>query len=459
MSPLAKTTTLTTMTDEFMPPDPIYSDAEVAAVFEDVLRRGDEDSASEFDQIGPYELVEKIGEGGFGVVWLAEQSEPIRREVAIKLIKPGIDSEEVLARFQREQQLLARLDHPGIAHVLDAGLTPEDRPYIVMELVSGIPITSYCRRHELSLEARITLLHQVCAALQHAHEKAVIHRDLKPTNILVTETDGRPQPKIIDFGIAKALSHEGQPNLTWMTRQSRLIGTPAYMSPEQTMPGTGTDARTDVYALGVLLYELIAGRPPFATEMSLAEMLRHIREVEPPRPSPDAGDLDWITLCCLEKDRERRYPSVEALHDDLLRWQEGRPVSAHPPTRAYLLNRWLRRNRVLAASVGMVVLALVIGAGAAFWQAREARRKQREAEAVESALITAMHRAISTRLGHAPRAYDLAKDVLIQIKAGSFPGSPATLREILTHGSAAAEAAGDQEMAAWAREEVKRLNP
>jgi serine/threonine protein kinase len=455
MSPLAKTTTLTTMTDKSMPPEPIYSDAEVAAVFEDVLRRGDEDSAAEFDQVGPYELVQKIGEGGFGVVWLAEQSEPIRREVAIKLIKPGIDSEEVLARFQREQQLLARLDHPGIARVYDVGLTPEDRPYIVMELVNGLPITSYCRQHELSLEARIALFRQVCAALQHAHEKAVIHRDLKPTNILVTEIDGRPQPKIIDFGIAKALSHEGHPDLSWMTRHRRLIGTPAYMSPEQTTPGSSADARSDLYALGALLYELIADRPPFATEMPLVEMLRHIREVEPVRPTVTGSDLDWITLRCLEKDRERRYASAEALEEDLRRWQEGRPVSARPPTRLYLLSRWLRRNRTLAANAALVAISLLIGAGVALWQMLEA---QRQAQAVESALITAMHRSISTRLGHAPRAYDLAKDVLLQIKAGTFPVSVETLREILTHGSAAAAAAGDREMTNWAREELKRLD-
>jgi serine/threonine protein kinase len=391
-----------------MPNEPAFSDAAIAAVFEEVLSRREGGSASEFESIGPYELIEKLGEGGFGIVWLAEQSEPVRREVAIKLIKPGIDSEEVLARFQREQQVLARLDHPGIARVFDVGLTSEDRPYIVMELVRGLPITGYCQQHGLSLEARITLFRQVCAALQHAHEKGVIHRDLKPTNILITEVNGQPQPKIIDFGIAKALSHEGQPGMTWMTRQSRLIGTPSYMSPEQTTPGQSTDARTDVYALGVLLYELIADRPPFATDLPLSEMLRQIREDEPQRPIGDRSDLDWITLRCLEKDRERRYASAEALEEDLRCWQEGRPVSAHPPTRAYLLSRWLRRNRSLAASAALVALALLFGAGIALSQMLEARQQQRQAEAVESALITAMHRSITTRLGHAPRAYDLA---------------------------------------------------
>lgn len=440
-----------------MPNEPAFSDAAIAAVFEEVLSRREGGSAAEFESIGPYELIEKLGEGGFGIVWLAEQSEPVRREVAIKLIKPGIDSEEVLARFQREQQVLARLDHPGIARVFDVGLTSEDRPYIVMELVRGLPITGYCQQHGLSLEARIALFRQVCAALQHAHEKGVIHRDLKPTNILITEINGQPQPKIIDFGIAKALSHEGQPGMTWMTRQSRLIGTPSYMSPEQTMPGQSTDARTDVYALGVLLYELIADRSPFATDLPLSEMLRQIREDEPQRPIGDRSDLDWITLRCLEKDRERRYASAEALEEDLRCWQEGRPVSAHPPTRAYLLSRWLRRNRSLAASAALVALALLFGAGIALSQMLEARQQQRQAEAVESALITAMHRSITTRLGHAPRAYDLAKDVLLQIKAGGFPGSAETLQQILKHGGAAAAAAGDRELANWANEELKRL--
>lgn len=443
------------MTDEFMPDEPFYSDADLAAVFEEVLNRGHESSS--FDSIGPYELIEKLGEGGFGIVWLAEQSEPVRREVAIKLIKPGIDSEEVLARFQREQQVLARLNHPGIARVFDVGLTSEDRPYIVMELVRGLPITGYCQQHGLNLEARIALFRQVCAALQHAHGKGVIHRDLKPTNILITEINGQPQPKLIDFGIAKALSHEGQPGMTWMTRQSRLIGTPSYMSPEQTSPGQSTDARTDVYALGVLLYELIADRPPFATDLPLSGMLRQIREDEPQRPIGDRSDLDWITLRCLEKDRERRYASAEALEEDLRCWQEGRPVSAHPPTRAYLLSRWLRRNRSLAASAALVALTLLFGAGIALLQMLEARQQQRQAEAVESALITAMHRSITTRLGHAPRAYDLAKDVLLQIKAGGFPGSAETLQQILKHGGAAAAAAGDHELATWAKEELKRL--
>lgn len=443
------------MNPDTTPLDSAFSDKAVAAVLAEVLGGGEMSEPQR--QLGTWHLQEKLGEGGFGIVWRAQQHDPISREAAIKLIKPGIDSEEVLARFQREQLVLARLDHPGIARVFDAGLSDEERPYIVMELVRGQPITSYCQQHDLSLESRIALFRLVCAALKHAHEKGVIHRDLKPTNIFITEVNGLPQPKIIDFGIAKALNHEGQPGMTWRTRQSRLIGTPSYMSPEQTSPGQSTDARTDVYALGVLLYELIADRPPFATDLPLLEMLRQIREDEPQRPIGDGSDLDWITLRCLEKDRERRYASAQALEDDLCCWQEGRPVSAHPPTRAYMLNRWLRRNRSLAASAAMVALALLFGAGIALSQMLEARRQQRQAEAVESALITAMHRSITTRLGHAPRAYDLAKDVLLQIKAGGFPGSAHTLQQILKHGGAAAAAAGDRELENWAHDELKRL--
>jgi eukaryotic-like serine/threonine-protein kinase len=394
------------MPHEFMPPEPTFSDADIAAVFEEVLSRREGGSAPEFDQIGPYELEQKLGEGGFGVVWRAVQHEPLQREVALKLIKPGIDSEEVLARFQREQRMLARLDHPGIARVFDAGLTPDERPYIVMELVQGVPITTWCHEHQLGLDARITLLIQVCKALQHAHMKAVIHRDLKPSNILVTKVDGVSQVKIIDFGIAKALCQEGQTDEPWTTRQHRLIGTPSYMSPEQCASGGSTDARTDLYALGVLLYELIRGQAPYPNDLPLTEMLRHIREVEPPKLDEACGDLKWITLKCLEKEPGRRYASTEALAEDLRCWQEGRAVGAHPPTRAYLISRWLQRNRRVAASLAVVLFSLFTGAGLALWQAWEAHQSQRQAEAVESALITAMHRSISTRLGHAPRAYD-----------------------------------------------------
>lgn len=448
---------------------PDLSHKAVASVLEEVLTSSDS-TWGKGSHVGTCQLVEKLGEGGFGIVWRAQQNQPLVREVALKLIKPGIDSEEVLARFQREQQLLARLDHPCIARVFDAGLTLDERPYIIMELVHGLSITRYCKDHELTLEQKITLFRKVCSAIQHAHEKGVIHRDLKPSNILVTDIDGQPHPKIIDFGIAKALNHEGHPKLTWMTRHRRLIGTPAYMSPEQTTPDAGTDVRTDIYALGVLLYELIAGCPPFTQEKSLPELLRQIQEHEPKAPSLQHGkktqkrsglrpitDLDWITLRCLEKERDRRYPHAEALHEDLMRWEEGRAVSAHPPTHAYLMSRWFRRNRSLAIAIITVGLALVTGTALALWQAQEAQQQQRDAEAVEAALINAMHQASATKIGHAPQSYDLARDVLNQFKAGTFPGSVMIKRDILMSGSTAAMEASDHDTALWALEEALKL--
>jgi serine/threonine protein kinase len=436
---------------------PILTRSHVASVLEDVLGGANQGESFAGECIGPYRLIEELGEGGFGIVWRAEQLEPIRREVALKLIKPGIDSEEVLARFQREQQVLALLDHPGVSRVFDAGLTQQERPFFVMELVSGVSITRYCRDHELTLQARVELFCLVCAALQHAHEKGVIHRDLKPSNILITEVDGKPQPKIIDFGIAKALSHEGQHHLTWMTREKRLLGTPSYMSPEQTTADGTTDVRTDLYAMGALLYDLLTGSPPFGNDLSLDEKLTHIREVEPVRPSPSCGDLDWICLRCLEKDPARRYLSVDALDADLQNWQLGLAVSAHPPSRSYLLRRWLQRHRAAAALSIMVMLALTTGAGLAFWQAHEANLKLLEAEAVESALIESMLSTSRSQLNHPPQAFDLAKTVLAQIKAGTFPGSPQIQRKILQEAGAAASSASDHTSALWAQEKALSL--
>lgn len=442
---------------ELMSPDVPFSDAKIAAIFEEVLQSREAGPEEQGHKIGVYELVEILGEGGFGVVWKARQTTPFEREVALKIMKPGIDSEEVLARFQREQQLLARLDHPGIAAVYDAGLTQQDRPYIVMEQVCGIPLHLYCAQNALSLQAKIALMVDLCAALQHAHEKGVIHRDLKPSNVLITELDGVPKPKIIDFGIAKALSHDGYPQMTWMTRQTRLLGTPAYMSPEQVKAGMATDIRADIYSVGVLLYELVAGRVPFQQQLPLTELMRVIQEQDPRPPLTHRSDLNWIILRCLEKNPERRYPSAEALEEELKRWQNGQPVTAHPPTRRYLMSRWLKRNRSLAASLALVVLSLPVAAGLAVGQMLRAEERQRESEAVEEALVTSMHRAIATRLGHAPRAYDLVKDVLLQIKAGDFPGSPETLKKILLQGSVAAANARDQALADWCLERLHEL--
>ncbi len=297
--------------------------------------------------IGRYKLLEQIGEGGFGVVFMAEQVEPIRRRVALKIVKPGMDTKQVIARFEAERQALALMDHPNIAHVFDAGATDTGRPYFVMELVHGVPLTRFCDANNLPPRERLKLFLTVCEAVQHAHQKGIIHRDLKPTNILVTLHDGKPVPKVIDFGTAKALQ---QPltEKTLFTAYGKLIGTPQYMSPEQAeMSGLDVDTRADIYSLGVLLYELLTGTTPFEMERLRAaafeEMLRIIREEEPPKPSTRVstlgvrateiadhrqvdpallrrtlqGDLDWIVMKALEKDRARRYDTASALVEDL----------------------------------------------------------------------------------------------------------------------------------------------
>jgi serine/threonine protein kinase len=347
------------------------------------------------DRIGRYTLIQQIGEGGMGTVWMAEQSQPHRR-VAIKLVKIGMDTRQFLARFQAEQQALALMDHPNIARVYDAGATDSGRPYFVMELVSGVPITTYCNRENLTARERLELLMRVCLGIQHAHEKGVIHRDIKPSNVLVTTVDGQAFPKIIDFGIAKAA--QGRlVNETLFTAFEQFLGTPAYMSPEQAeMTAADVDIRSDVYNLGVLMYELLTGQTPFDSKDLLAagieEMRRTIREKEPARPSTrlsklvkaertttarqrrtDApklihllrGDLDWITMKCLEKDRKRRYETVNGLAADIRRFIEYKPVVARPPSQLYRLRKLARRKRLPLAAVSLIVLSLVLGT---FWQ-------------------------------------------------------------------------------------------
>ena len=292
------------------------------------------------DSIGCYKLLEKIGEGGFGVVYRAEQREPVRRQVAVKVIKLGMDTKSVVGRFEAERQALARMDHTNIARVLDGGATVTGRPFFVMELVRGVRITDYCQANRLSLPERLILFIQLCHAIQHAHQKGVIHRDLKPSNVLVTVQDGKPIPKVIDFGVAKAIE-EPLTEKTVVTNFHAFIGTPAYTSPEQAeMTGADVDTRSDIYSLGVLLYELLTGVTPFdakeLTQSGLDGMRRMIKEVEPPTPSTRlrrvvAGnatnqqrmhvdrDLDWIVMKCLEKDRTRRYPTALELAADLER--------------------------------------------------------------------------------------------------------------------------------------------
>ncbi|MBI5383754.1 MAG: protein kinase [Verrucomicrobia bacterium] len=366
------------------------------------------------DRIGRYKLLQQIGEGGCGVVYMAEQEEPVRRRVALKVIKLGMDTKSVIARFEAERQALAMMEHQNIAKVLDAGATETGRPFFVMELVRGIRITEYCDENHLPTEERLKLFIQVCQAIQHAHQKGIIHRDIKPSNILVTLHDGVPVPKVIDFGIAKATEHK-LTEKTLFTEFQSFIGTPAYTSPEQAeMSGLDIDTRSDIYSLGVLLYELITGRTPFDPEhllrSGLNEMRRIIRDEEPVPPSTrlntlgmaDAtelsatrharipslvqtvrGDLDWIVMKCLEKDRARRYDSAGSLALDVQRYLDSEPVTACPPSQVYRLRKMIRRHQGAFAAAACVAATLVVGAGFSTWQAVRATTAERKALAAQ----------------------------------------------------------------------------
>ena len=370
-------------------------------------------------QIGAYRLIEPLGEGGFGVVWRAEQTGPLRREVALKVLKLGMDTRQVIARFEAERQALALMSHPGIAAVYDAGATDTGRPYFVMELVRGAPLTTFCDERRLELRERVALFRQVCLAVEHAHQRGVVHRDLKPSNVLVADGPQGPQPKVIDFGIAKATGAR-LTDSTQLTEQRQMLGTPDYMAPEQALAGPqDLDARADVYSLGVMLYELLSGARPFDLAAlgaeDYGEMLRTIREVDPPRPSTRVttgdfhstraaqarstlvrelertlrGELDWIVMRALEKERERRYPSAQALADDLQRFLDSRPVEATPPSALYRARKFAVRNRVLVGAAGAVFVALGAGLAFATYGLIEARREselkeQQRARAVEA---------------------------------------------------------------------------
>ncbi len=380
-------------------------------------------SGERSQQIGRYKLLQPIGEGGFGTVFMAEQLEPIRRRVALKLIKPGMDSRLVVARFEAERQALALMDHPNIAKVYDAGSTEDGRPYFVMELVHGIPITEYSDANTLTARERLGLFTAVCAAVQHAHQKGVIHRDLKPSNVLVTLRDGTPVPKVIDFGIAKALNGP-LTERTLFTEFRQMIGTPAYMSPEQAETSElGADTRSDIYSLGVLLYELLTGTTPLDIRgLAYAEIQRTIREVDPPRPSARlsslggaltsvaehrrvdpsslfrtvAGDLDWIVMKALEKDRERRYPNARSFLEDVECYLSDQPVTARPPSLAYRMRKFVRRHRV-GVGVGLVLFVmLMLGLVGITYGVMVARQNQLLAR--EAALRAEMAREVSERL-------------------------------------------------------------
>jgi WD40 repeat protein/serine/threonine protein kinase len=405
------------------------------------------------DRLGHYKLLQKIGEGGCGTVYMAEQEEPVRRRVALKIIKLGMDTRNVIARFEAERQALAMMDHPNIARVLDAGATETGRPFFVMELVRGIKITDYCDQNNLSTNERMELVIRVCRAIQHAHQKGIIHRDIKPSNILVTLHDGVPVPKVIDFGIAKATDRR-LTDKTLFTEFQAFIGTPAYMSPEQAeMSGLDIDTRSDIYSLGVLLYELLTGKTPFDSVELLAagldEMRRTIREREPVRPSTRLstmlaaeltatarhrqaeapklvslirGDLDWIVMKCLEKDRTRRYETANGVARDLERHLRSEPVTARPPSRLYRFRKLVRRNKLTFAAVGAVMVTLAVGFGVStvlYIQKRQAFERACAAELAQASLrqVAEANELTARRIAYASDL-NLAQEALRQNNLG-----------------------------------------
>jgi serine/threonine protein kinase len=416
--------------------------------------------------IGRYRLLQLLGQGGFGAVFMAEQREPVVRKVALKIIKWGMDTRAVIARFEAERQALALMDHPNIARVLDAGATEMGRPYFVMELVTGDPITDYCDRHQLPIDERLALFEQVCRAVQHAHTKGIIHRDLKPSNVLVSTTDGRPLAKVIDFGIAKA-TQARLTEKTLFTEHRALIGTPEYMSPEQAEGLLDIDTRTDVYSLGVLLYQLLVGVTPFDGETlrsaAYGEIQRIIREVEPPAPSTRLsalrgslagiaasrrveparlssalrGELDWIVMKCLEKDRSRRYETAAALALDIQRRLAGEPVAAAPPSASYRLRKFARRHRRLLAAAALVAVSLVAGLAATTYGLVRALRAEALANDRLAQAEQARAEAVASK-DQAERMVRIAEAVteffthdLLDLRPRPAGAPPITVRELL----------------------------
>ena len=419
------------------------------------------------ESIGPYKLLEQIGEGGFGVVYMADQQEPVRRRVALKIIKPGMDTRQVLARFKAELQALSLMDHPNIARALDAGATDSGRPYFVMELIRGVPITDYCDQNNLAVHERLDLFVQACHAVQHAHQKGIIHRDIKPSNVLVTLNEGRPVPKVIDFGVAKAINQQ-LTNETLFTRFAEMIGTPLYMSPEQAeMTSLDIDTRADIYSLGVLLYELLTGSTPFNKDRlrkaAFDEIRRIIREEEPPKPSlristlgdtrtavaahrhvdPHRlgqivrGDLDWIVMKALEKDRTRRYETANGFAMDLQRYLADEPVEACPPSAKYKFYKFARRNRVALGTVLAISLALIAGTAISTWQAIRAHLAQERARTAEELALSRLaaeqeaHREAEINVKRARQAVDEYFTMVSQSKLFDVPSLQPLRKDLL----------------------------
>jgi serine/threonine protein kinase len=417
-------------------------------------------------QIGTYRLLEQIGEGGFGVVFMTEQTHPVKRRVALKVIKPGMNTRDVIARFEAERQALALMDHPNIARVYEAGATETGRPYFVMELVQGVPITEYCDQCQLSTRERLELFITVCQAVQHAHQKGIIHRDLKPTNVLVAIQDGKPTPKIIDFGVAKAIGEQQLTERTLTTAFAQMIGSPLYMSPEQAeLSPLGVDSRSDIYSLGVLLYELLTGATPFDKDRlhaaSYDQLRRIIREEEPPRPSARIStlkadlattvaerrrtdsrrlqqtvrrELDWIVMKCLEKDRNRRYETPNSLACDVERYVNDEPVQACPPSAGYRLKKFVRRNK---AATGIVALLFASVAGLTISNIAIKRERDAKTRALAQALMN--EQRATQEAERAQAVFDLLREMLGSSYPNHLKDSQYTVRELLDDFSAGLE--------------------